>query len=131
MARDNDIKTNNPTDRVPQSGGTGIGGGAGTRDTGGQNPTGSRPGNEGGGNVSGTNFGTGNTGGGFGGGAKIRNFRCADVGHANCPWEVSGRTEEELRPQIEQHGRQQHGIKEFTEETWNKVRNAISERRAA
>ena len=72
-----------------------------------------------------------NTGSGMGAGAGDRSFRCADLGHADCRWEVSGRTDEELRPQIEQHGRQQHGIKDFGEDMWNKVRNAIRERRAA
>jgi len=139
MARD-DIKSSNPTDRTAQ--GSGVGGGTGSRNVGGSNPTSSRPGNEGSG-TTGTNFGTGNTGGSFGGGtgstgsniggstSGTRTFRCSDAGYAGCPYEVSGRTDEELRPQIEQHGRQQHGIKEFGEDMWNKVRNVIRERRAA
>lgn len=63
--------------------------------------------------------------------AGIRSFRCADVGNAECRWEVSGRTEDELMPQIEQHGREAHGMSEFDGETKNKIRNAIRERRAA
>jgi predicted small metal-binding protein len=108
MARDNDIKTNNPTDRVPQSGGAGIGGGTGS--------TGS--------NIGGRTSSSAGTSG-------TRTFRCADAGYNACPWEVSGRTDEELRPQIEQHGRQHHGIKDFGEDMWNKVRGVIRERRAA
>src|SRR5512146_1864248 len=56
----------------------------------GSNPAADRPGPEGGGN--------------------LRTFRCADVGNSDCRWEVSGRTEDELRPQIERHGREAHGI---------------------
>jgi predicted small metal-binding protein len=57
-----------------------------------------------------------------------RTFRCADVGNADCRWEVKGRTEEELMPQIERHGREAHGIENADR---NKIRNAIRERRAA
>jgi predicted small metal-binding protein len=57
-------------------------------------------------------------------------FRCADVGHAECPWQVSGRNAEELLPKIEQHGREKHGIKTFDNQTREKVRGAIRERAA-
>lgn len=90
---------------------------AAARDTG--NPTPTRPGPKGGGTVRETS----------GGGA--RTFRCADVGNADCRWEVTGRTEDELMPQIEQHGRDKHGIRNWDGETKNKMRNAIRERRAA
>jgi predicted small metal-binding protein len=36
------------------------------------------------------------------------NFRCSDVGPKNCNWQVSGDSEEEIMPQIEQHGREKH-----------------------
>ena len=53
-----------------------------------------------------------NIGGGAsstGGGGDIRTFRCGDAGNADCRWEVSGRTEDELRPQIHpQRVRQLH-----------------------
>ncbi len=80
------------------------------RQTGGDNPTPTRPGPEGGGDV--------------------RSFRCADVGNADCRWEVSGRTEEELRPQIERHGREVHGIKEFGAGMWTRIKDAIRTRAA-
>lgn len=56
-------------------------------------------------------------------------FRCADVGHDQCNWTVRGRDEQELMPQIEQHGRERHGMREMDSDTRNKVRGAI--RRAA
>lgn len=78
---------------------------------GGNNPTANRPGTEGGGN--------------------LKSFRCADVADANCRWEVSGKDEAELMPQIERHGREQHNITNFDESTRNRVRNAIRTREAA
>ncbi len=52
-------------------------------------------------------------------------FRCKDVGFANCPWEASGRNEQELMPQIERHGREAHGINQIDQQTRDKVKNAI------
>jgi predicted small metal-binding protein len=59
-----------------------------------------------------------------------RTFRCADVGFADCRWEVSGRTEDELMPKIEQHGREKHGMSQLDDNTRNKVRDAIRTRAA-
>lgn len=84
--------------------------------TGGPNPTDTRPGREGGGNVR---------------AGSERTFRCSDVGNADCRWEVTGRTEDELLPKIEQHARDAHGVRDFGAEAKNKLRNAIRERRAA
>jgi predicted small metal-binding protein len=56
-------------------------------------------------------------------------FRCADVGPKNCDWQVSGRSEEEIMPKIEQHGREKHNMK-IDDETKHKVRGAI-QRKAA
>jgi predicted small metal-binding protein len=64
-----------------------------------------------------------------GGGNVI--FRCADVADPSCRWEVSGRSEAEIMPQIERHGREQHNITNFDEGTRNRVRNAIRTREAA
>jgi len=60
---------------------------------------------------------------------KKLNFRCADVGPKNCDWQVSGDSEQEIMPKIEQHGREQHNLT-IDDATRNKVRNAI-QRRAA
>ena len=97
--------------------GEGEGGIRGSRGAGatGPNPSSSTPGNEGGGRREGGE----------------QTFRCADVGNADCRWEVTGRTEEELMPQIERHGREQHGIGDIDAQMRNKIRNAIHERRAA
>jgi predicted small metal-binding protein len=57
------------------------------------------------------------------------NFRCSDVGSKNCDWQVSGNSEEEIMPQIEQHGREKHNLT-IDEETRNKVRGA-THRKAA
>ncbi len=56
-------------------------------------------------------------------------FACADVGHDQCNWTVRGRDENELMPQIEQHGREKHGLRQMDEDTRKRVRGAI--RRAA
>ena len=64
-------------------------------------------------------------------GGSSRTFRCSDVGNADCRWEVTGRTEDELMPKIEQHGREAHDMKNFDTATRNKLRDAIHERRAA
>jgi predicted small metal-binding protein len=77
----------------------------------GNNPTERRPGTEGAGN--------------------LKSFRCADVADANCKWEVTGRDEAELMPEIERHGREQHNITNFDEGIRNRVRNAIRTREAA
>ena len=39
------------------------------------------------------------------------NFKCSDVGPKNCAWQVSGNSEQEIMPKIEQHGREKHGLK--------------------
>lgn len=69
----------------------------------GNNPTSSSPGREGGGNL---------------------HFRCADI-HSGCNWQTSGRDEQEMRRNIEQHGREHHNMREWTEDTWNRVRNTF------
>jgi len=38
------------------------------------------------------------------------NFRCADVGPKTCDWQVSGNSEQEIMPKIEQHGREKHNL---------------------
>lgn len=51
-------------------------------------------------------------------------FRCSDI-HPECKWETSGRSEEELMPQIEHHGREKHGLQSLGQEIKDKIRNAI------
>lgn len=51
------------------------------------------------------------------------NFRCSDVG-VSCDWQVSGNSEQEILPKIEQHGREAHNLT-MDENTRSKVRKAI------
>jgi predicted small metal-binding protein len=61
---------------------------------------------------------------------KEKAFRCADVGHKECNWQVSGRSEDEIMLQIEHHGRERHSITNFDNDTRNRVRSAIREQAA-
>ena len=65
------------------------------------------------------------------GGGNLKTFRCADVGNADCRWEVSGRTADELMPQIERHGREAHNIQNIDDNLRRKIRDNIRERQAA
>jgi predicted small metal-binding protein len=60
-----------------------------------------------------------------------RTFRCADVGNADCRWETSGNSDEEILRQAREHGQTEHGWKDWTDALRNRIRNAIRERRAA
>ncbi len=60
-----------------------------------------------------------------------RTFRCADVGNADCRWETSATSDEEILQQAREHGQSQHGWKDWTDALRNRIRNAIRERRAA
>ncbi len=64
-------------------------------------------------------------------GGNDHTFRCADVGNADCRWETSGHTEDEIIQRAEEHGRRDHGMRDWTEATRNKVRDAIRHRNAA
>jgi predicted small metal-binding protein len=57
------------------------------------------------------------------------NFRCSDVGPKHCEWQISGNSEEEIMPKIEQHGREKHDLA-MGNETRSKVRNAIHQQAA-
>ncbi len=60
-----------------------------------------------------------------------RTFRCADIGNADCRWETSAQTEDELVGQIERHGREAHGITNLDEDRRRKILDVVRERRAA
>ena len=99
----------------------------------GVNPSGTTQGTEGAHNVGGndrTSFSPGREGGG-----NVRegqkSFRCADLGFADCRWETSGRTADEMMNNIERHGREQHNLSEADiERSRGKIRNAIKDRAA-
>jgi predicted small metal-binding protein len=59
-----------------------------------------------------------------------RHFRCSDLGHKECNWEVSGRSEDEILPKIEQHGRERHNVQNFDNEARTRVRHVIRDRAA-
>ena len=56
-------------------------------------------------------------------------FRCGDV-VKGCEWQTSGRNEDEIRRNVEQHGREHHGMKDIGEETWSKVKGFIRRKAA-
>ncbi len=58
-------------------------------------------------------------------------FRCADVGPAECPWETSGDNEDEVMRRVEQHAKNDHGMKDWSDAMRNKVRDNIHRRQAA
>ena len=64
-------------------------------------------------------------------GGQDRTFRCADVGNADCRWETSGASEEEVLGEVRRHGQTEHGWEDWTDALRNRVRDAIRERRAA
>ena len=64
-------------------------------------------------------------------GGTDHTFRCADAGNADCRWETSGSTEDEVMHRAEEHGRQHHGMTDWTEAMRNRVRDAIHRREAA
>lgn len=60
-----------------------------------------------------------------------RTFRCADVGNADCRWETSGASEEQVLGAVHRHGQTEHGWSDWTDALRKRVRDAIRERRAA
>jgi predicted small metal-binding protein len=56
------------------------------------------------------------------------NFKCSDV-PKNCDWQISGHSEQEIMPKIEQHGREKHNLT-IDDQTRNKVRSAIHKQAA-
>ena len=57
-----------------------------------------------------------------------RTFRCADVGNADCHWETSGASDEEIIEQAREHAQTVHGWNDWTEALHNRVRDAIHDR---
>ncbi len=60
-----------------------------------------------------------------------RTFRCADMGNADCRWETSGASDDEIMEQAREHAQTQHGWNDWTDALRSRVRDAIRERRAA
>jgi predicted small metal-binding protein len=60
-----------------------------------------------------------------------RSFRCADVGNADCRWETSGASDDEILGEARRHGQTEHGWNDWTDALQKRVRDAIRERPAA
>jgi predicted small metal-binding protein len=60
-----------------------------------------------------------------------RTFRCADAGNADCQWETSGGSDNEIMQRAEEHSHEHHGMGDWTEAARDKVKNAIRRRKAA
>jgi len=52
-------------------------------------------------------------------------FRCADVGFSDCQWKTSGRSQDEVLRNAEQHGREQHNLSSIDDNMRDKVRSKI------
>ena len=52
-------------------------------------------------------------------------FRCSDVADKSCKFEARGRSEEELMPQIERHGREAHNITSIDDNMRQRIRSNI------
>jgi predicted small metal-binding protein len=44
-------------------------------------------------------------------------FRCADTGPADCKWEITGNSEDEVMRRVEDHARHDHGMKDWSTAT--------------
>lgn len=64
-------------------------------------------------------------------GGTDHTFRCADAGNADCRWETSGRSEDEVMQKVVEHARDDHGMTDWTDAMHDRVRNAIRHRQAA
>lgn len=64
-------------------------------------------------------------------GGTDHTFRCADAGNADCRWETSGRTEDEVMQKVVEHARNDHGMTDWTDAMHHRVRDAIRRRQAA
>ena len=58
-------------------------------------------------------------------------FRCADAGFADCRWETSMASSDQLWNEIQRHAGEEHGMKTLDEITRGKIQDAIHVRRAA
>ena len=62
---------------------------------------------------------------------RYRIFRCADAGNADCKWETSATSDDEIMEQARMHAQTEHGWNDWTDAMRNRVRDAIRERPAA
>ena len=53
-----------------------------------------------------------------------KHFHCKDVGY-DCEWQLTGSSEEEMLPKIEQHAAEVHNLTHFKSQAEQHVREAI------
>jgi predicted small metal-binding protein len=58
-------------------------------------------------------------------------FRCADAGFADCRWEASMSSSDQLWNEIQRHAGSAHGVTSLDQKTRGKIQDAIRVRRAA
>ena len=54
-----------------------------------------------------------------------RSLACRDAGQTSCNWSVVGENDDDVMRQAEQHARDEHGVKNFDDNTRQRVRDAI------
>ena len=59
-----------------------------------------------------------------------KQFHCKDVGY-DCEWQLTGNSEDEMLPKIEQHAAEVHNLTHFKAEAEQHVREAIRRNEAA
>lgn len=59
-----------------------------------------------------------------------KEFACRDFG-MDCDWRTSGSSDEEIFKNASDHGREKHGLTEFTHDMREKVRQKIRDVKAA
>ena len=60
----------------------------------------------------------------------MKSVKCRDVG-VNCDHVITGTNEQEILAKAAKHGREQHNIKELTDDLKVKIRTNIKEAKAA
>jgi predicted small metal-binding protein len=56
----------------------------------------------------------------------MKEFKCSDMGY-DCDWSVRDNDENRMMDQIGTHGREKHGLTEFTQDLKDKVRSKFHE----
>lgn len=53
-------------------------------------------------------------------------FKCSDLGYAECNWQAVSNTEDKLVDLVAVHARDHHGVRDFTQEMIAKVKNSLT-----
>jgi predicted small metal-binding protein len=60
----------------------------------------------------------------------MKTFSCRDIGK-DCDWQTSGEDDATILRNAEQHGREKHGLTDFTQDIKNQVLSKIRDMKAA